>query len=167
MPGSPVLNEQTLPPVPLTVAANDPQTFTFTRSPFNAAGSNLWEDRVAGTLTGYANEGGELRSRAFNGSRVAFRCQSAVAGDNTTVDIFEATLSDNTPQFKVDALGHAQATVSIGTAGKNGLSPLNWCGRSTTPGAPSSGTWLTGDAMVDSANAVHYCTAGGTPGTWT
>lgn len=50
---------------------------------------------------------------------------------------------------------------------KNGLAAIQICGRKATPGAPSSGTWSAGDAVLDSANAWHYCTAGGTPGTWT
>lgn len=89
------------------ITAEDPLTITFTRATFAGAGSNLWECRVQGQLTGYANEGGELRSRAYNGVRVAFRTQSNVAGDNTTVHILEATWSDNTPMFWVNAVGDA------------------------------------------------------------
>ena len=89
------------------LTAEDPFTIQFVRVTFNSAGTNLWECRVNGQLTGYANEGGELRSRAYNGLRVAFRTQSNVAGDGTTVHIFEAALSDNTPMFYVNALGDA------------------------------------------------------------
>lgn len=51
--------------------------------------------------------------------------------------------------------------------GKNGLNPINVCGRTATPGAPSAGAWDAGDVVLDSAGAWHLCTAGGTPGTWT
>jgi hypothetical protein len=51
--------------------------------------------------------------------------------------------------------------------GKNGASPVNICGRTATPGAPSTGTWAAGDLIYDSAGEPHLCTAGGTPGTWT
>jgi hypothetical protein len=161
------LNWSTFPVFPGSIVSNDPGTFTFTRTTFVGAGSNLWENRVGGQLTGYANEGGELRSRAFSAARIAFRAQSHSAGDGTTVHIGEFSLSDNTPQFYVDAQGHAVATTSVGSAGKNALSAGNFCGRSGSAGAPVAGTWLTGDYMMDSANALHYCTAGGTPGTWT
>jgi hypothetical protein len=33
-------------------------------------------------------------------------------------------------------------------------------------GAPLSGTWLTGDFIIDLNGATFVCTAGGTPGTW-
>jgi hypothetical protein len=51
--------------------------------------------------------------------------------------------------------------------GKNGMAPINVVGRKATAGAPTTGTWALGDTVLDSANAWHYCTAGGTPGTWT
>lgn len=51
--------------------------------------------------------------------------------------------------------------------GKNGISPVNVCGRTATPGAPATGTWDAGDIVMDSAGSWHLCTAGGTPGTWT
>jgi hypothetical protein len=88
-----------------TLDIEDPSTFTFTRSSLNPSGTNLWENRVGGQLTGYGNEGGELRSRAATATRVAFRCQSYSAGDGTTVRIFEACKSDNTAMFWVQANG--------------------------------------------------------------
>jgi hypothetical protein len=36
----------------------------------------------------------------------------------------------------------------------------------TTSGAPGSGTFLTGDFVVDQTAVVWVCTAGGSPGTW-
>lgn len=66
----------------------------------------------------------------------------------------------------IDAAGNAIFDGLV-AKGKNGLSDLRICGRKTTAGAPTSGTWLTGDAIIDSAGAWHLCTAGGTPGTWT
>ncbi|MFI1194092.1 hypothetical protein ACH4T9_12655 [Micromonospora sp. NPDC020750] len=49
----------------------------------------------------------------------------------------------------------------------NSLTAINWRGQRPTTGAPTSGTWTTGDVVLDSAGAVFLCTAGGTPGTWT
>lgn len=50
---------------------------------------------------------------------------------------------------------------------KNGLANVRLCGRKATTGAPTTGTWITGDVVLDSAGAWHLCTAGGTPGVWT
>ncbi len=36
----------------------------------------------------------------------------------------------------------------------------------TTAGAPTSGTFSTGDTYLDSNYVLYVCTAGGTPGTW-
>jgi hypothetical protein len=36
----------------------------------------------------------------------------------------------------------------------------------TTTGAPTTGTWQTGQQVVDSTGTGYRCTAGGTPGTW-
>ena len=55
-----------------------------------------------------------------------------------------------------------------GTGYTNGIaiSPMQIRGRKSTTGAPSSGTWTTGDVIMDSAKIWWLCTAGGTPGTW-
>lgn len=50
---------------------------------------------------------------------------------------------------------------------KNGLANIRLCGRKATAGAPTTGTWITGDLVLDSAGAWHLCTTGGTPGVWT
>lgn len=55
-------------------------------------------------------------------------------------------------------------TASLG--GKNSLSNIHVCGRSATAGPPTTGTWNTGDVVVDSTGWVWLCTSGGTPGTW-
>lgn len=51
--------------------------------------------------------------------------------------------------------------------GKNGLPYIRLVGRKATAGAPTTGAWDVGDAVIDSAGAWHLCTSGGTPGTWT
>ncbi|MBM0237746.1 hypothetical protein JNW88_12265 [Micromonospora sp. ATA32] len=48
----------------------------------------------------------------------------------------------------------------------NSLTAVNFRGQRATTGAPTTGTWVTGDVVLDSAGAVYLCTAGGTPGTW-
>ena len=107
----------------------DPGTMVVSRGTLNAAFSDLFEFRVAGVRTGYANEGGELRSRAFNATRVAARWQSNLLGDNTTVHIMEVALSDNTVMFYVTALGDAATTRDL-AVGRN----FSVTGTSTIPG---------------------------------
>jgi hypothetical protein len=51
--------------------------------------------------------------------------------------------------------------------GKNDLGRVRICGYLDSSGAPETGTWATGDLVLDSAGAWHLCTVGGTPGTWT
>lgn len=51
--------------------------------------------------------------------------------------------------------------------GKNGLEPVQLCGRIDTSGAPVSGSWDEGDLVFDADGVPHLCTSAGTPGTWT
>lgn len=55
-------------------------------------------------------------------------------------------------------------TASLGA--KNGLSNLRFCGYKASPGAPTTGTWDTGDLVMDSAKTWWRCSVAGTPGTW-
>lgn len=65
----------------------------------------------------------------------------------------------------VHALDPVTGVAELG--GKNGLTTINLVGRGAVAGAPAAGTWNTGDLMIDSVGVWHYCTVGGTPGTWT
>lgn len=66
----------------------------------------------------------------------------------------------------LSATGAVSATTTVSAGGKNSLAILRLCGRKATTGAPGTGTWAVGDAVMDSAGAWHYCTVAGTPGTW-
>ncbi len=50
---------------------------------------------------------------------------------------------------------------------KNGLTNIRLAGFKNSAGAPTTGDWLAGDVVLDSAGAWHLCTASGTPGSWT
>jgi hypothetical protein len=50
---------------------------------------------------------------------------------------------------------------------KNGLGNIRFSGQKATSGAPTTGTWIANDLIIDSIGVWHLCTAGGTPGTWT
>lgn len=73
------------------------------------------------------------------------------------------TLTGNQTNLSLTSTANIFAAVTV----KNTASPAQVVGRLSTSGAPSTGTWATGDIVMDSANAWHYCTAGGSPGTWT
>lgn len=61
----------------------------------------------------------------------------------------------------------AATAASIGQAlGLNGATAATRYAGATTSGAPSIGTFLTGDFVIDQSGGVWICTAGGTPGTW-
>jgi len=160
-----------------TYTIEDPRTFTFARSAFNAAGSDLWENVVNGQRTGYANEGGELRSRAYSAARVAFRCQSHSAGDGTSVHIIEACLSDNTVEFYVTALGDGGFTRDLavgrnltvtGTASAAGLTST--AGITNSGGAIAAGsqriTGVTDPSSAQDAATRNYVDSAAY-GTWT
>jgi hypothetical protein len=69
-----------------------------------------------------------------------------------------------------DGTGVADLDPSTGVAAvgaKNSLTNVRFCGLKATSGAPSTGTWATGDVVLDADGAWHLCTAGGTSGTWT
>lgn len=48
----------------------------------------------------------------------------------------------------------------------NSLTAFTFRGQKTGTGAPSTGSWLVGDVVMDSAGALHLCTVAGSPGTW-
>ncbi|MEU2510563.1 hypothetical protein [Streptomyces syringium] len=63
--------------------------------------------------------------------------------------------------------GSLSALGPVATLGaKNGLTGVKLCGQKETAGAPTTGTWDTGDVVLDSAGVWHRCLTGGTPGTW-
>ncbi|MFJ8027439.1 hypothetical protein [Streptomyces sp. NPDC096311] len=66
-----------------------------------------------------------------------------------------------------DEVHHIDATTGVaGLGAKNALTNIRLAGRRATTGAPTTGTWTAGDAILDSAGAWYLCTADGTPGTW-
>jgi hypothetical protein len=70
-----------------------------------------------------------------------------------------------TPFDNVHDIDSGTGVASLGK--KNGLGNIRLCGLKATSGAPTTGTWTTGDVVLDSAGAWHLCSTGGTPGVWT
>ena len=117
--------------------------------------------------------------------RIAFRVfEHHQAGGNSTQRFFEVSTNPTTSPTVNRLLGvygtshstqpgWAVATrVLAGLLGVraggdyNGLSALNFRGLKTTSGAPTTGTWVLYDAVIDSTGALYVCTTAGTPGTW-
>lgn len=64
----------------------------------------------------------------------------------------------------VHTLDPATGVAALGAV--NGLANTRLAGRRSSPGAPTTGAWSTGDTVQDSAGSWWVCTAGGSPGTW-
>jgi hypothetical protein len=59
-----------------------------------------------------------------------------------------------------------RTTVAVSVTGLTGaVAATRWVG-GTTSGAPTTGTFLTGDFVIAQNGGLWICTAGGTPGTW-
>jgi hypothetical protein len=142
------------------------QAMTVRRTTLDTSGADLWRNLIGGKRTGYANEGGELRSRAYNGSRVAFRCQSDVAGDNTSQNVLEVCLSDDTVIWSVAANG----TVG-GTGGFSALADVASISANASQGTPhfqsrkepGSVTRLVGQLVVGAAGITAGATVATLP----
>ncbi|WP_229398162.1 hypothetical protein [Micromonospora okii] len=136
--------------------------------------------------TGWFNGNGELRAAPSTPSRVAARVFEAYsnrggpstgryvewstnppsAGDREALLGGYGTGHSSMPGWVVATrVVWAQRGVQAG-GNYNGLQAVNFRGRSTSLGAPTSGTWAAGDVVIDVAGALWLCTATGTPGTW-
>ncbi len=114
-----------------------------------------------------------VMSRLFGDT--AYRFDAEIDGrlawsDGTTQDLRlqrdaakQLTVDDNaggaTAKFRV------RGTLELGGGG-GATAATRWVG-ATASGAPASGTYATGDFIIDQTGKVWICTAAGTPGTWT
>ena len=55
---------------------------------------------------------------------------------------------------------------AVSISGLTGATAASRYVGATASGAPTSGTFLLGDHVIDQAGSIHVCTTGGTPGTW-
>ena len=109
------------------------------------------------TVSGLPTSSGQvLTSTSVSGARWS------AGGGGTTVSGYypylivsgsQVTGELTAPDFKVTGLTGSNAVTS------------RWVG-STTTGAPTSGTFLLGDWIVDQTTTIWVCTTAGTPGTW-
>jgi hypothetical protein len=81
-----------------------------------------------------------------------------------SADLFFMDFNGNLSIGSVSGLGATFFNVTSG-----GTAPTvtrRWIGGLASTGAPTSGSWIAGDVVIDSAGAWYLCTVGGTPGTW-
>lgn len=147
----------------------------------------FWSDLTTKLKTFWINGNGETRTAPSTPGRIGFRAfESYETTPGLSTGIFASFSTNPTNAALREALlgvygsaasskpGWVEATrvmsalMGLAAGGNfNALSQLILRGRRTTAGAPSSGSWSTGDWIVDSVGAIWLCTTGGTPGTWT
>jgi hypothetical protein len=93
-------------------------------------------------------------SKTFTGGAVF---NSAITGNNT-INLTGTSASS--------VAGTWTATALIPSGLTGATSSSRYVG-ATTGGAPGSGTFSTGDFIIDRTGGIYICTSGGTPGTWT
>lgn len=149
--GGPVGGDVSLTEHDLTVRASDGLNAVRARS---SSGASIAIDTVGeATVTAWSGAdftGVETPRQRWHADGVTF---AGVVAFGSTVTADEQLIHTTDLYAKV--------------GGKNGASPVQICGYLDTAGAPTSGTWETGDLVWDIDGAAHLCTAGGTPGTWT
>lgn len=136
--------------------------------------------------TGWFNGNGEPRAAPSLPNRIAFRVFEAYENRNGPstgrfVEFSTNPLNSANREALFGGYGTGHATqpgwmvatrVLAGLLGVraggnyNSLTAVNFRGQKSTTGAPTAGTWVAGDVVLDSAGAVYLCTVGGTPGTW-
>lgn len=136
--------------------------------------------------TAWGNGNGEWRTAPSLPNRVGarfFEMQESVGGPSTG-RFFELSTNPTNTSLREPLLGgygtgHGSkpgwieatrilsALQGLSAGGDyNSLTAVKFRGQSATTGAPTAGTWIAGDVIIDSAGALWLCTVGGTPGTW-
>lgn len=119
-----------------------------------------WQDENGGVVLRVGYDGAlGIAPRAGDG---AIEWQILGGGTATPFRIYNAGGGG----FHFVATPQSFAVPGSGYTNGIAISPMQLRGRKATTGAPTSGTWQTGDVVMDSAKAWFLCTAGGSPGTW-
>jgi hypothetical protein len=132
---------------------------------------------TTGLITASTSLGGDLSGTAGNATVSTIGGHTPVT---TSTTLTGGDLTGNLPAAHVTTvLGGSTPEITSHKNVANGYPGLNSSGllassqlptgvveTTGTAGAPTSGTWLTGQAIVDSNGFVWICTSGGSPGTW-
>ena len=147
--------------LPLANAVVSDSTLTVKKSD-NSAGIRL---RSTGGAVDLDKMNGDIVVSSFAGPQFAGTQTGLQRWRDNGTTLAGLTEFGDTVYGGQQAIDAADGVAKLGA--KNSLANLRFAGYQAAAGAPSSGTWTTGDIVLDSAGILHRCTAGGTPGTWT
>jgi hypothetical protein len=144
----------------------DPEVVDSTLKVRKGDNSAALQVRTTGSAVDVEKGNGDIVVSTWSGALPGAGSQTALqrwrADGNTLVGVTEfGTTAYDSPMSVDTTTGRAK----LGS--RNSLNPISFCGWKATSGAPTTGIWAAGDAVLDSVGAWHLCTAGGTPGTWT
>lgn len=163
---------------PYSAGDNNPDAMQF----FSTA-----SDGTTKIKTAWWNGNGEYRAAPSAANRIGARIfeYAEGAGGPSTGRFFELSTNPSISANREPLLGgygtghptkpgwieatrvlSALLGVSAGGA-YNSTTGVTFRGLTGSPGAPTTGTWAAGDAVIDSTGALLVCTGAGTPGTWT
>ena len=160
------------PPAPSVFATGNtwtgPQTFAGNppvKIPGGAVSGYVLTSDGSGDGTWQAATGGVTSVTAADTSIVITGTASAPVIATGTLDVIAA---DHPPAGNWSNNAHAITGVSdLAVSGLPGATAASRYVGGTASGAPVSGTFSTGDWVIDQTGKIWVCTTGGTPGTWT
>jgi hypothetical protein len=87
-------------------------------------------------------------------------------GSSGQINLGSTTGSATDTYITRPAVGQVNVNAALSVTGLSGATALSRYAGATTYGAPVSGTFATGDYVVDQSGKFWICTTAGTPGTW-
>lgn len=139
-----------------------------------SAGDNALVVSSAGAFTNQANSGAspptvfDICDQASPSEVMTVTNQTGAGGVNWAVTrgARGTTRTTHGANWVAVAVATAPALAPVGLIipASSGNGRIGWW---TAAGAPTSGTWVAGDSVVDPNGMIWTCTASGTPGTWT
>lgn len=129
-----------------------------------ADGTGAYRLRVTGGGLDFEIGGLDVTVSAWTGGDFTGTQTNVMRWEPAGPHLIGRTQYGTSPFDTVHDIDAGTGVAAIGA--KNSLLNIRFCGRRTSSGAPTSGTWAAGDTVQDSTGALWLCTAGGTPGTW-
>lgn len=136
---------------------------TFTGAPTSVTPS-LGDNSTLLATTAFVKGQGYITSNPVTSVFTRTGAITAQSGDYTAAQITNA--ADKSSSSAQSFTGNVQAPVLIATGLTGATSTSRYVG-ATNSGAPTSGTFVLGDFVVDHAGSLWICTTAGSPGTWT
>lgn len=136
------------------------------RLPTAGGDSGVWGGILNDFLTVSHNSDGSLKTTAVPVSSVFTRTGAVTAqsGDYTAAQVTNA--ADKSSASAQTFTGNVSAPAHI-ASGLTGATAASRYVGATTSGAPTSGTFVVGDFIIDQTGLIWVCTVAGSPGTWT